>query len=421
MAATPFQLREFRLLWVGGLFVGLGAQMSALALPLLVLRQTGSPVQAAAIGTVSMAALLVTMVPGGALADTVERRRLMLLCDLGSLGVVCALTIAVANGTAPMALVLGVAGAGAVLGSLYMPAALGLLRAVVPADMVGAAASQMQARGAVARLAGPLIGGVLFAWHPAAPFAAEAVGLLLSALCLALMRTRSRPQRRAGRAFRPRELAAGVMFLWHRPYLRTVLLVFGLGMNAAFNAMMFTAFAIASAGGHSGLGGGTMVSLAAAGTLLGALAAPRLRPEQRPRILIVATCWTCVAAVAVMALWQQPLVMGLLAAACLCMGSVANVGFLATLLVATPEDKVGRVQSAAGLLSSLVQPLAPVAAGAMLGLWGATATFGWLTAAFAVCAIVISWAPSARMPADEHVHDAPSTWRAKSPTVEGSS
>jgi MFS family permease len=419
MPATPSQLREFRLLWAGGLFAGLGAQMSALALPLLVLRQTGSPMQAGAIGTVSMAALLVTMLPGGALADTVERRRLMLLCDLGSLVAVCALTAAVVNGAAPMALVLVVAGAGAVLSTFYLPAALGLLRAVVPADMVGVAASRMQARGAVARLTGPLVGGVLFAWHPAAPFAAEVVGLLLSALCLASMRTRSRPQRRPGRAFRPRELGAGVMFLWHRPHLRTVLLVFGLGVNSAFNAMMFTAFAIASDGGHSGLGGGTIVSLAAVGSLLGALVAPRLRPEQRPRVLIVATCWTCVAAVALMALSQRPLVMGLLAAVCMSMGAVANIGFLTTLLVATPEEKVGRVQSAAGLLSSLVQPLAPVAAGAMLGLWGTTATFGWLSAAFTVCAVVITWAPSVRQPDDPTAP--PSTWRAKSPTTDGSS
>jgi len=73
-------IREFRLLWISGLLAALGAQMSLLALPLLVLRETGSAVRAGAVGTVSAAALLVTMLPGGALADAAERLRLLRLC-----------------------------------------------------------------------------------------------------------------------------------------------------------------------------------------------------------------------------------------------------------------------------------------------------------------------------------------------------
>ncbi|MFC7466465.1 MFS transporter [Actinomadura keratinilytica] len=92
--------RDFRLLWLSGLFAVIGTQMTALALPLLVLRETGSAVQAGAIGTVSIASLLVTMLPGGVVADRVERRRLMRLCDLGSLTVVTALVVAVWNGHA---------------------------------------------------------------------------------------------------------------------------------------------------------------------------------------------------------------------------------------------------------------------------------------------------------------------------------
>src|SRR5689334_7152554 len=102
MPRSLADLRDFRLLWIGGLFAALGGQMSGLALPLLVLRQTGSAAQAGAIGTVSVGALLVTMLPGGALADSMERRRLMRLCDIGSLLAVAALTLAVLHGRAPM-------------------------------------------------------------------------------------------------------------------------------------------------------------------------------------------------------------------------------------------------------------------------------------------------------------------------------
>lgn len=48
------------------------------------LRQGGSAVEAGAYGSVMIGALLVSMLPGGALADSVEHRRLLRICDLGS-------------------------------------------------------------------------------------------------------------------------------------------------------------------------------------------------------------------------------------------------------------------------------------------------------------------------------------------------
>jgi hypothetical protein len=301
-----------------------------------------------------------------------------------------------------LALVLLVAGAGAVINSCYGPAALGLLRAVVPADQLSAASSRMQARSAAARLVGPVAGGALFAWHPAAPFAAEAIGLLLSTTCLAFMRTRSAPAGAGGGALRTREMGAGLVFLWQRPYLRTVLLVFGLGMNAAFSATMFAALAIGSRGGHSGLGGGTIASLTAAGSLTGALLAPKLRTEVRPALLIAGTCWVCTAAAAVLVVVGQPVLIGLLSAGCMAVGSMASIGFLTTLLLVTPEELVGRRQSAAGFISSLVQPVGPLAAGALLEAAGQETTFGLLGLAFAASAAVLTWAPSVRRSTAAH-------------------
>lgn len=225
----------------------------------------------------------------------------MRLCDVGSLTVVTALATAVWFGHAPMPLVLLVAAAGAVISSVYAPAVFGLMRAVVPADQMGTATARLQARSQTARLVGPLVGGALFGIHPALPFAAEALGLLLSTVCVALVRTRSRARAKAGAVFSRRELLAGLTFLWGLPYLRTVLLVFGLGMNFAFGALTFTALTAFSDGGTSGIGGGFVITCVSAGALAGALIAPRISPERHSRLLIVATCWTCVTAAGVMA------------------------------------------------------------------------------------------------------------------------
>ncbi|GGY95887.1 MFS transporter [Streptomyces nitrosporeus] len=394
--------RDFRLLWLSGLFAVLGAQMSALALPLLVLKETGSAVQAGAVGTVSVGAVLITMLPGGVMADRVERRRLMRLCDVGSLTVVTALTVAVWSGHAPMPLVLLVAAAGAILSSIYGPAVFGLMRAVVPADQMGTATARLQARTHTARLVGPLLGGALFGIHPALPFAAEALGLLLSTVCVTLVRTRSRARKTAGAVFSRRELLAGLTFLWKIPYLRTVLLVFGLGMNFAFGALTFTALTAFSEGGRSGVGGGFVITCVSAGALAGALLAPRIGPDRHSRALILATCWACVTAAGVMAWTEQSLVAGIMCALCMCLSTIASIGFLSKLLIVTPDERVGRVQSAAGFLSSMVQPFGPLAGGALLSAFGARWAFVLTGCVLAGSALVVTFAPSARTVPEPH-------------------
>ncbi|GAA2942813.1 MULTISPECIES: MFS transporter [Streptomyces] len=394
--------RDFRLLWMSGLFAVLGGQMSALALPLLVLKETGSAVQAGSVGTVSVGAVLIAMLPGGVMADRVERRRLMRLCDVGSLLVVTALATAVWFGHAPMALVLLVAAAGAVISSVYGPAVFGLMRAVVPADQMGTATARLQARTQTVRLVGPLVGGALFGLHPALPFAAEALGLLLSTVCVALVRTRSRAETAAGPVFSRRELTAGLNFLWSIPYLRTILLIFGLGMNFAFGALTFTALSVFSEGGRSGVGGGFVITCVSAGALAGALLAPRINPDRYSRALILATCWTCVAAAGTMAWLRNPLAAGAMCALCMCLSTIASIGFLSTLLIVTPEDRVGRVQSGASFLSSLVQPFGPLAGGALLTAFGARWAFTLTGCVLAASALVVTFAPSARAEPSPH-------------------
>ncbi|CAM5577051.1 Multidrug efflux pump Tap OS=Streptomyces griseus subsp. griseus (strain JCM 4626 / NBRC) OX=455632 GN=SGR_4804 PE=3 SV=1 [Streptomyces griseus subsp. griseus] len=175
-----------------------------------------------------------------------------------------------------------------------------------------------------------------------------------------------------------------------------MLLVFGLGMNFSFGALTFTALAVFSDGGRSGLGGGFVITCVSAGALAGALIAPRFAAERHVRTLIVLTCWSCVATAGVLAWLSSPLVAGLLCALCMCLSTVASIGFLSTLLVVTPEDRIGRVQSAAGFLSSLVQPFGPLVGGFLLTTLDSSAAFVVIGCVLAVSAAVVTLAPSVR-------------------------
>lgn len=99
---------------------------------------------------------------------------------------------------------------------------------------------------------------------------------------------------------------------------------------------------------------------------------------------------------AVLAWLSSPLVAGLLCALCMCLSTVASIGFLSTLLVVTPEDRIGRVQSAAGFLSSIVQPFGPLAGGFLLATLDSGAAFGVIGCVLAVSAAVVTLAPSVR-------------------------
>jgi MFS family permease len=320
----------------------------------------------------------------------------MRICDLFSTLAVGGLAVSVLAGRAPYPLVLLVAVIGAIISSLYGPAALGLLREMVPRELLGTASSRMQARGATARLIGPMVGGGLYAVRPALPFFGEALCLLLSTTCVAFVRTRSRPDQNRSSAFSRTQLAAGVSFLWRRPPLRTVLLVFGLGVNASFSAMMFVALAVSSRGGSSGVGGGTVVSLTAAGSLAGALLATRISTKLGIAALIGGTCWACAADAAGLTVSGNPVYVGVLCALCVAVAAVASIGFLTSMLEATPRHMVGRVQSAAGFISSIVQPLGPLVGGALLASCGTRTTYLALSGVFVACAVVLTFAPATR-------------------------
>jgi MFS family permease len=89
--------RDFNLLWVGQVVSDLGANVSAIAFPLLVLATTGSPARAGIVAAAANLPLVVLAVPVGALVDRWDPKRVMIVADcarcvaLASLGLTVAL------------------------------------------------------------------------------------------------------------------------------------------------------------------------------------------------------------------------------------------------------------------------------------------------------------------------------------------
>ena len=98
---APLRLdRDFRLLWIGQGISTVGRTFTLVAIPYQVYVLTGDFLAVGALSIVQLVATLIFALGGGAVADVVDRRRLLLLTQLGQAG--CSLAfLAIALTAAP--------------------------------------------------------------------------------------------------------------------------------------------------------------------------------------------------------------------------------------------------------------------------------------------------------------------------------
>src|SRR5690242_5543146 len=171
--------------WVGEVLSNLGTRTAGVAYPLLALAMTGSPAKAGLVAFVLAIPWFVLSLPAGAMVDRVDRRRLMIWCDLGSFAAVGSLTAALAGGVASYQLLLASAFVQGVFGMAFRVAEVGAVRHLVERGSISTAVARNVARDSGAAIAGPPLGGLLFAIGQGLPFLVDAVSYLASAATLA--------------------------------------------------------------------------------------------------------------------------------------------------------------------------------------------------------------------------------------------
>ena len=114
--------RDFRLLWTGQLISGFGRMVTAVALPYQLYVITGSTLAVGLLALVQLVPILVFALGGGAVADAVDRRRLLLLTQLGLTACSVALVGLSVLPSTPVVLLYAVAFVSAGLGAVDQPA-----------------------------------------------------------------------------------------------------------------------------------------------------------------------------------------------------------------------------------------------------------------------------------------------------------
>ena len=153
--------RDFQLLWIGLATSELGSAVSGVAIPLLVLRLTGSTVDGGMAGSVAFVATWLFAIPGGYLSDRFSPRSTMVTADVlrGLLaGVVALVAVRGHVGVWP---ILGCVALANCASMAFGPAESHALRVIAPRDELPEAMAASQVRGYASALAGPALGGTL--------------------------------------------------------------------------------------------------------------------------------------------------------------------------------------------------------------------------------------------------------------------
>ncbi|MFC7466694.1 MFS transporter [Actinomadura keratinilytica] len=191
--------RDFRLLWGQGLITFFGSTMALVALPLQIKELTGSPLAVGAMGAVELVPLVVFGLYGGALADAVDRARVIVSTEAG-LGLLALILLVNSMLPEPMLWPLYVVAAGvAALAGLQRPALDSLLARIVPHEQLAAAAALNALRWQAGAIASPAAAGLVVAYAGNVPAYATTVACFAVSVLMCLRLSPAPPSENAAK------------------------------------------------------------------------------------------------------------------------------------------------------------------------------------------------------------------------------
>jgi MFS family permease len=287
---TPLRRhRDYRLLYTSQFVSFLGSMLTYVALPYQMYTLTHSSLAVGLLGLAELGPLLLTAFVGGALADAVDRRLMVIGTDAGLAAGSGLLALVASRADPPVFTLYLIAGLMSALNGLQRPSLEALTPRLVEKEELPAAAALGTFRGSVGMIGGPALGGVLIAsLGTTATCAIDALTYTFSLACFYYIR-RVPPPETAESPTLARVLE-GFRYAWSRQELIGTYVVDFVAMVFGMPLALFPALA-------EGYGGPRTLGLLYAAPAVGALAAsltsrwtPRVR-RHGLAVLVAAAVW----------------------------------------------------------------------------------------------------------------------------------
>jgi len=376
---------------LGGLITGIGTQATLVALPYQIYVGTHSAFLTGLLGAVELIPLIFSSLYAGALADRMDRRKLLLICQavlafLSTLIAVLTLVTSI-HVWEVFVLAAGIAGASAV----ERVTRSAIVPNTVVANLLPAALSMSFGVMQIAMVVGPAIGGLLIEYFGiAAPYFVDAIsvtGMLFAALALSAQPPPDQP-----RSSTVSSIAGGLTFVGRLQALMASFVIDLLAMTFGMPRALFPILSIEVF--HTGAAGaGYLNSAVAVGATVAALTTAWLSNARRLGVIVL---WAVVvwgaaiaAAGAMTALWAAALLFAIAGAA----DSVSAVCRTTITQSLTPDRMRGRVSAVfslvvasgprlgdleSGTVAALTSPEFSVISGGLACLVSVAATALWM-------------------------------------------
>jgi MFS family permease len=336
--------RDFRMIWLGQIVSGFGRQVTVVALPFELWQLTHNPLSIGLMALVQLVPILIFSLGGGAIADAVDRRRLLMITQ--ALLAVCSLALAIlaAQPNPAVWTFYVVAFAAAGVGAVDQPARSSALPRLVPRERLSAAIALQWLSGSVVAISGPVVAGLVIATAGVATAFGLDVATFLASLAALIVIAPIPPH---SDAVRPSLMAVreGLAFARDRRIILSTLvvdidaMVFGMP-TSLFPQLALTVF-------NTGVAGfGLLNSALALGVFVGALLSGWIGKLRRPGrgVAIAVAGW----GVAIMAFG---LCTSYFPLALLCLAFAGAADVISSVLrssivqLATPDQLRGRISS----------------------------------------------------------------------------
>jgi MFS family permease len=157
----PLQTPAYRRLWVAGIVTVIGAQLSVVAVPTQIYQLTGSSAWVGLTGLFGLVPLIVFGLWGGAIADAVDRRVLLLVTGGGIAASSLALWVTATSGIGGVWTILALFSVQTAFLAVNQPTRSAVLPRLLDADQLPAANALNMTVVQAGAIAGPLLAGVL--------------------------------------------------------------------------------------------------------------------------------------------------------------------------------------------------------------------------------------------------------------------
>jgi MFS family permease len=270
---TPLRVsRDFRLLFAGGGVSYLGRQLTVVAVPYQVFVMTRSSLAVGMVGLATVVPLVTLSLAGGAIADAVDRRKLLLVTQLLSAGTSAGLALNAASDAPRLWVIYVLAALSAGLAGVDHPTRSAMIPRLVGHDLFPSAAALGQIQFQVGQVLGPALAGVIISrvslaaayWIDVASFAAAVAAIA------AIAAIRAQPPEGGGTRASLASIGEGLRYLRGRRLLVSTFLIDINAMVFGMPRALFPALGTGFFGGGA-LTVGLLYAAPGAGALVGAL------------------------------------------------------------------------------------------------------------------------------------------------------